>query len=81
MVLQVLSQVDVLRGVRVVQQLSVTWIHQVDAELNNLLHWSLGDDVWKLRVLQDNKQTVKVKVELPKRRRPADCNNTTSDTI
>lgn len=56
LVLQVVSQVDVLRGVWVIQQLSVTRIHQVDTELHYLLHRTLGDHVRKLRVLQDNKQ-------------------------
>lgn len=56
LVLQVVGQVDVLRGVWIIQQLSVTWIHQVDAELHDLLHRTLWDHVRKLRVLQENKQ-------------------------
>lgn len=50
------SQVHVLGGVRVVQQLSVTRIHQVDAELHQLLHRSLWDHVGKLSVLREGKQ-------------------------
>lgn len=56
LVLQVLCQVDVLRGIWVIQQLSVTRIHQVDTELHDLLHRTIWDDVWKLRVLQDGKR-------------------------
>lgn len=55
LVLQVVSQVDVLRGVWIVQQLSVTRIHQVDTELHDLLHRTLRDHVRKLQVLQENK--------------------------
>lgn len=58
LVLQVVSQVHVLRGVWVVQQLSVTRIHQVDTELHNLLHRTLRDHVGKLRVLQDKTDSV-----------------------
>lgn len=53
LVLQVVSQVNVLRRVGVVQQLSVTGIHQVDAEVQRLLRQALRDHVRKLRLLQD----------------------------
>lgn len=52
LVLQVVSQVQVLGRVWTVQQLQVAWIHQVDAELQDLLHWTLRDRIRKLRVLQ-----------------------------
>lgn len=52
-----MSQVDVLGRVGIVQQLSVTRVHQVDAELHRLLLRTLGDHVRKLRVLQSKHQT------------------------
>lgn len=48
LVLQVMSQVDVLRGVWIVQQLPVTGIYQVNTELHDLLHRTLRDHVRKL---------------------------------
>lgn len=51
-----MSQVDVLRGVWIIQQLSVTWIDQVDAELHNLLQRTLRDHI-RERVLQETSQT------------------------
>lgn len=57
LVLEVMSQVDVLRGVWVVQQLSVTRIHQVDAELHYLLRRTLRKHVRKLRLLQRQQTT------------------------
>lgn len=58
LVLQVVNQVDVLRGFsifRVVQQLSITRIHQVNTELHYVLYQALGDHVRKLQVLQGGK--------------------------
>lgn len=55
--LQVMSQVDVLRRVGIVQQLSVTRVHQVDAEVQRLLLRTLRDHVGKLCVLQNRSST------------------------
>lgn len=51
LVLQVVSQVNVLGRVRVVQQFSISRIHEVDAELEPLLRRILRDKVRNVRVL------------------------------
>lgn len=56
LILQVVTQVDILRRFGVVQQLSVAWIHQVDTKLHCPLHWTLRYKVWPVAFLWDKKQ-------------------------